>query len=1020
MPGPVLGTPAPPGAAPRLVSRPVLEPASESDPGVSRLRAAGAAGTLLVLLIGAPLALAFAAGWPLPHGIPTLQELRSGVTHQLPWAVVVNALICLAWLAWMQLLLCVFVEVRAALAQPGLGVLIAPRIPLAHLNQALARRLVSTALALVTSSGGWAGTAAVASVGLTPAVAVSGARAPALSSSAPGMPTAMSLDPTLVVSSVSALQPQALVAHKIYVVEPPHGAHFDCLWNIAERYLGDGQRYGEIFALNRGRLQPDGRRLRDEDLIRPGWTLLLPADARGLPDDTRPAIAPPTTPPTPRAERPAPPAAAEPTPTTAAVSPSPSGLSSPSSAVDERRPAAEGSGQLVSNPAALAGGGLLAAGLLLALARLRRAQQRHRRTGRRIRVPGPELAGVEVGLRIVAEPDDLDFLDRGLRTLGLVLGDTESPLPCVAGARLAEDSLQLLLSSPAPDAPAPFVASEGGEVWTLRREARLPDDQLAEVLCPKPALVPIGRDDKGLVLLDLEAAGVTSLVGAPEDVAPVIACIVAELAVSSWADYLQVTLVGFGEQLVRFDPERVIAVDELDEMRIRQIAARLDAVRTDGASADDGVVANRVGRGTGEAWMPEFLVLANSPTEEFRRTVLQALPATGRSALAILVAGDCPDARLRLRLAPDGTIEVPSLGLTVRANRLEAEATALLPALLDTARDLRDVPPQEEEPGAAGDLGHDAPDDGRPVREEEAMSGEVPAVTSKRQSSVTGVATPGAAPQVPSSATRIDPTLDRDITAYLDPNDVSVARVGVMGPVVVHAAGPVTSNRRVVNTELVAYLATHPRGVAVATLDDAIWPENPDPRRTRIEAVARTRKWLGTDAEGNPHLPASADGTLRLGPGVLLDWALFQRLQRRAVAAGAAGAEDLRTALRLIRGRPFENLPPGRYSWLSETYIEQDIPPAVIDVAHKLARHCLDAGRPTEARDAARAAQLVDRYDERPWRDLMEAEYAVGNVAGVRALFQDLLRLLDADGDDLTEETSELVARLLPGLRSAG
>lgn len=680
----------------------------------------------------------------------------------------------------------------------------------------------------------------------------------------------------------------------------------------------------------------------------------------------------------------------------------------------------EGGGQLVNNPAALAGGGLLAAGLLLALARLRRAQQRHRRTGRRIRVPGPELAGVEVGLRIVAEPDDLDFLDRGLRTLGLVLGDTNSPLPCVAGARLAEDSLQLLLSSPAPDAPAPFVANEGGEVWTLRREARLPDDQLAEVLCPMPALVPIGRDDTGLVLLDLEAAGVTSLVGAPEDVAPVTACIVAELAVSTWADYLQVTLVGFGEQLVRFDPERVTAVDELDGMRIREIAARLDGVRTDGPSADDGVVANRVGRGTGEAWTPEFLVLANSPTEEFRRTVLQALPHTGRSALAVLVAGDCPDARLRLRLAPDGTIEVPSLGLTVRANRLEAEATALLPALLDTARDLRDVPPPEADADSAVDLTQAGPNDGRPDREEEAMSGDVPAGTSKRQTSVTAVATPTAVPLVPSSATRIDPTLDRDITAYLDPNDVSVARVGVMGPVVVHAAGPVTSNRRVVNTELVAYLATHPRGVAVATLDTAIWPENADPRRTRIEAVARTRKWLRTDAEGNPHLPASTDGILRLGPGVLLDWTLFQRLQRRAAAASESGVGDLRTALRLIRGRAFENLPPGRYSWLSETYIEQDIPPAVIDVAHKLARHCLDAGRPTEARDAARAAQLVDRYDERPWRDLMEAEYTVGNVAGVRALFQDLLRLVDADGDELTEETSELVARLLPGLRSAG
>ena len=113
------------------------------------------------------------------------------------------------------------------------------------------------------------------------------------------------------------------------------------------------------------------------------------------------------------------------------------------------------------------------------------------------------------------------------------------------------------------------------------------------------------------------------------------------------------------------------------------------------------------------------------------------------------------------------------------------------------------------------------------------------------------------------------------------------------------------------------------------------------------------------------------------------------------------------------------SIPAGRYSWLGESYLEHDIPPAVIDVAHALARHCLSGGRPDEARAAARTAQLVDRYDERAWRDLMEAEHAIGNLVGVRSLLQDLLRLLEPDGDSITEETSDLIARLLPNLRSA-
>ncbi len=69
--------------------------------------------------------------------------------------------------------------------------------------------------------------------------------------------------------------------HKYVEVQPPAGRHYDTMWGIAERYLGDGMRYKEIVRLNEGVTQPDGTTLRNPDLIYPGWILRLPADAEG-------------------------------------------------------------------------------------------------------------------------------------------------------------------------------------------------------------------------------------------------------------------------------------------------------------------------------------------------------------------------------------------------------------------------------------------------------------------------------------------------------------------------------------------------------------------------------------------------------------------------------------------------------------------------------------------------------------------------------------------------------------------
>ena len=51
----------------------------------------------------------------------------------------------------------------------------------------------------------------------------------------------------------------------------------DSLWRLASRHLGSGSRWREIFELNEGQVQADGRSLRNPDLLLIGWVLELPA-----------------------------------------------------------------------------------------------------------------------------------------------------------------------------------------------------------------------------------------------------------------------------------------------------------------------------------------------------------------------------------------------------------------------------------------------------------------------------------------------------------------------------------------------------------------------------------------------------------------------------------------------------------------------------------------------------------------------------------------------------------------------
>ena len=55
----------------------------------------------------------------------------------------------------------------------------------------------------------------------------------------------------------------------------------DCLWSIAQRYLGAGDRYPEIVSLNYGHQMAGGEVFTNPSLIEPGWQLFVPGDAAG-------------------------------------------------------------------------------------------------------------------------------------------------------------------------------------------------------------------------------------------------------------------------------------------------------------------------------------------------------------------------------------------------------------------------------------------------------------------------------------------------------------------------------------------------------------------------------------------------------------------------------------------------------------------------------------------------------------------------------------------------------------------
>ncbi|WP_281964918.1 LysM peptidoglycan-binding domain-containing protein [Serinicoccus marinus] len=920
---------------------------------------------LLVLVVGVPVGLVLWVGNPLPTSAPTLEWLTAPVTAQ----ALINIVAVLVWLVWAHFVVCLVAEWRAVRAGrlPGL-------VPAGGGSQLVARRLIAGVLLL-------AGTAtmtgqAPGQSGAPTASVVSTAEAGASAQQGSQGGLTLGVDGIEDRSAGTAADEEAEVSEgtakvtKFYEVKPPAGRNHDTLWDIAERTMGDPFRYKEIYQLNQDRVQPDGRKLQDADLIQPGWQLVMPADASG-PDITSVRAHVPAT------QTPAAGAAeaqaqlddvAQRTGDTAADAAA-AGAGTAGAVAGSADPRAEGSGAAAADVVApdaeqvplgdlALGGGMVLAGLALSLSTRRG--------------PYGDPGAQEQALRLAANGGRADLLDRGLRVLAAGRRQQGLDLPDAAAVYVGDDQvivhLALAGQTDLPAPPTPWQATDEGGVWVLR--AADLDGYPVDGPAPWPALVNIASSHGFDLLVDLEyAPGLVSIGGDPEVAREVALSSVVDLVTHPWSDGARVTLVGFAgtatSALADLAPDRIEQVRSIEEavaIGRRDSDAHRSLLRGLGV---DGVLAGRAA-GAGSDLRPHLIVLSGSPGPQEAQQVTELL-SSGRTGVAVLCVGQSVAARWRFAVDASGQIDLGVLGMNGTARRLRHD-------------DLDRVAGWVRESVA----------DGAEAASRAAALGPVDAVA----------------------------TLPREGHAHVEAassmreRQEALAHVGLLGPVVVHAPGDVNPAREELLTELVTLVALHPDGVHDAVLRISLWPRGVED--DVVEAtLASATQWLGAGSEGAALLDRDDSGRWRLGPEVHVDWLELASL------AGRPGQEPQRLAgvLAQARGEAFSATPTTRYSWLAFHQAARDARVVVTAVARHAAGALSASGDAAGAERVLRDGLTLVPRAQALWRDLLrllggsDPDQAARLVGEMRTALGE---------EPLEPETAALASHLSPDLRELG
>ncbi|MBN6034154.1 BTAD domain-containing putative transcriptional regulator [Amycolatopsis sp. 195334CR] len=942
------------------------------------------AGILLAALVaGLPAALILGVGWPLPDRLPSLDEVGSVLMAPMSSRFLLDTLACLAWGLWLVFV----IDVAACAAEVARGA----RWPELRRHTGPVRRVAAGLVgALLITVLGRTATAAP----ITPADAARPAgHAPAVATAPAAATPATSERPT---PSLRTTEPGTERAR------PPENGVHDSLWRIAQRCLGDGDRWPQIWALNEGSTQPGGRVLTNPHRIHPGDTLRLPATD---------ALSSPPAPPGPEGltPLPSPPATEPPSPAPPSTSMSPPSAPAPATA-PTARPAHHAAGEPPAGAVTWGSGevfvslGLAAAvSALLVLARRRRYARYRPGSGRR----GDDLPVAPVvyqlrlaHLRTQRHDDDLEL-------------DTET-----ADAATCEAH---------PRAPAGSASPPRSRTGTPERADTASDTRL-RVLTPRtrrvigaatstgrpagpetpPSVVDIALDattpatDGGetaasvagpssQIALDLARVHGLGLVG-PGGYAAARALLLTLLttAADTPAPRVLIPAADLGRLLgvpypATATPEAITVVADLDS-----------------ALADLDTPAHR----------PAVLITAPPRETGQQARLQQMLDNHGQHGLAALLLGQWRPG-VTVYVTASGVISAtdPGLGEPLRGTRaftLPATATRDVLDLLRTAQPHHDDGESEDAgphsitpapPHAAAPPSHENTGGG-PDRLE--ITAEAPAPEPAGHSDPGGPPRPGGANTAPGIPVPLALTVfgapalhwrPNPARPEIEPRDLSGA----------------LSSRPV---ELLVFLAVHPSGVSRNAIVDALWPDEPprNPASVLRTVLSRIRRALDHATGGAVgELVLAEHGQYRLDPAVVeVDyWAFADAVTRRRATIAPVQRTDAYEAIVAHYGGPLAEGLDAEWLVAAREATRRD----ALDAVAALARARVEAD-PDYTLDLLETARAFDPHNELLYRDIMRLQHTLGRHDAIsRTLTLLRTRLTEVDTTP-TADTIDLAQRL--------
>lgn len=542
--------------------------------------------------------------------------------------------------------------------------------------------------------------------------------------------------------------------------------------------------------------------------------------------------------------------------------------------------------------------------------------------------PSGPAAAAHDALRVGADPASVRFLDGALRELSAALAERAGRAPVVYAAWLSAQELHLQFAEDAAEPPPPWRFGQSAQFWSVRRADAGTGDERAPA--PYPGLVGLGTRGEARLLLNLEAVpGLVSVAGGEEERTGVLAAVAAELATGERAATTAVTLVGFGAELTALAPGRV--------RHLPDVPALLRALETPSAASGEEPGPDSGPEPPPDPGLAPHLVLVGAePTgdEAERLAALAADPGRRCGFLVGHAEGRVPGAVWEFT-AGDGALSAAPLGLELRTLPLARAVRGPL-AELFTAADTEGDPTEGNGPAFRADLS----DGGRP-----------------------------------------------DVYArLLGPYEI----LGLAEPEEAHSA---------LLHEALALLLLHREGLHPRVLAAAVGNRGGDPAGALVE---RLGAWLGTEQDGTPRLGADRAGRLTLRPSVVSDWDVLRTLhhgttgERGARLTPPVRRQQLLGAMELARGPLLADRTDGAYGaygaygssgadraygWLAHETTPLRHPLIVTEVGLALSAVHLRLGAARRAVDAVRAALRSAPGEPRLRAELLRTAHAAGEPA---------------------------------------